>query len=144
VTRRQIALVVVIVLVASALSALVAYRRALRHTTAFSGSSSVLSGEAGQGCVNFRDAGSYVGKPGCVSGRVLRVFTSRAGNTFLDFCADYRQCPFGSVVFASDRSKFGDLGALRGRQVELRGLITTYQGRAEIIINDPQQIHVVP
>jgi hypothetical protein len=95
-------------------------------------------------CVDFREVGSRIGETGCVSGRVLRVFTSRAGNTFLDFCPDYRNCPFASVIFASDKNKFGVLESLEGRQVEIRGPITVYQGRAEIKIHDPQQIRVVP
>ena len=97
-----------------------------------------------ESCVDIADAASRVGKPGCVKGRVLRVFTSRAENTFLDFCPDYRSCPFTSVIFSDDRSKFGDLSSLRGRQIELRGEVTSYQGRAEIIIHDPEQIRVVP
>jgi hypothetical protein len=75
---------------------------------------------------------------------VLRAYTSRAGNTFLDFCPDYRTCPFTSVIFDSDRSKFGDLGALAGRQVEIRGAVVAYEGRAEIVIRDPEQIRVLP
>lgn len=96
------------------------------------------------GCADFMQAGAHVGEDGCISGRVLRVYTSRSGTTFLDFCQDYRACPFGSVIFASDQSRFGDLGSLRGRQVEVRGPITAYQGRAEIIIHDPAQIQAVP
>jgi hypothetical protein len=92
------------------------------------------------GCVDFHDVGGHVGETGCVSGRVLRVYTSRAGNTFLDFCADYRACPFTSVIFSSDREKFGNLQTLQGVPVEIRGPITTYQGRAEVIIRDPSQI----
>jgi hypothetical protein len=91
-------------------------------------------------CVDFNDAGKHTGEPGCVTGRVLRVYASRAGSTFLDFCTDYRSCPFTSVIFSSDRGKFGDLETLEGKPVEIRGSITTYQGRAEIIIRDPDQI----
>ena len=79
-----------------------------------------------------------------MAGQVLRVFTSRSGNTFLDFCPDYRSCPFTSVIFASDKDKFGDLGTLQGKRVEIHGSITMYQGRAEIIIHDPQQIRSAP
>jgi hypothetical protein len=71
---------------------------------------------------------------------VLRTYTSRVGNTFLDFCQDFRGCPFTSVIFASDKDKFGDLVTLEGKNVEIRGGIIAYQGRAEIIIHDPQQI----
>lgn len=94
--------------------------------------------------MDFRDAASQTGKMACVSARVLRVFTSKAGNTFLDYCTDYRKCPFTSVIFESDRSKFGNLETLRGRRVEIRGLVTDYQGRAEIIIRNPGQIRVLP
>jgi DNA/RNA endonuclease YhcR with UshA esterase domain len=94
--------------------------------------------------VAFRDASSLLEKSGCVTGLVLRVYTSRGRNTFLDFCPDYRTCPFTSVIFASDRSVFGDPNALTGRQVEIRGVVQAYEGRAEIIIRDPQQIRVLP
>lgn len=144
-TRKQIILVTVIVLVASSLSALVAYRRGLRHSGG--GSLGTLFPSAGSesgGCVDFHDADSHTGETACVSGRVLRVFSSRGGNTFLDFCQDYRNCPFTSVIFASDRDKFGDLGTLRGRQVEIHGPIVPYNGRAEIIIHEPQQIRALP
>lgn len=91
-------------------------------------------------CVDIRDAGGLAGKSGCVAGLVLRVYSARSGNTFLDFCQDYRTCPFTSVVFASDKDKFGDLGTLQGRRVEIRGDVVVYQGRPEIIIRDPQQV----
>jgi hypothetical protein len=140
VTRKQILLVVVIVIVASTLSALVAYRRALRKMPQVP--TTALTEEPG--CVNFQDVAPHVGESGCVTGRVLRVYTSRAGHTFLDFCSDYHHCPFASVVFSSDRNKFGKLSALEGRVVEIRGAITVYEGRAEIIIRDPDQIKSAP
>jgi DNA/RNA endonuclease YhcR with UshA esterase domain len=137
-TRQQTIIVVVLVLVTSTLSALTAYRLALRRATPHGTAPAVQTGN--KGCVDFHDAGSHIGEVACVSGRVLRVFVSRASNTFLDFCADYRDCPFTSVVFSSDREKFGDLQTLRGRQVEIRGSVTLYNGRAEIIIHGPDQI----
>lgn len=146
-TRKQIAIVAAIVVGASIASAMVAYRRALRSSggQAAMGIAPLAPAVSGSpGCADFRDAGSHTGETGCVSGRVLRVFTSRAGNSFVDFCADYRHCPFTSVIFASDHDKFGDLETLRGRQVEIQGTITAYQGHAEIIIHDPQQIRVLP
>ena len=142
--RKQLLLVAIIVVLASAFSAVVAYRRGMRrsHPPVPSFEATVEGGI--EACVDFSEAGSSVGKTGCIKGRVLKVYTSRAGNTFLDFCQDYRNCPFTSVVFSSDRSKFGDLGTLRGREVELRGAVTTYRGRAEVVIHDPDQIRVTP
>jgi DNA/RNA endonuclease YhcR with UshA esterase domain len=48
------------------------------------------------------------------------------------------------VIFASDKDKFGDLGSLQGKRVEIRGDVVTYQGRAEIIIRDSQQVRSAP
>ena len=141
-TRKQILIVSAIVLVASGLSALVAYRRGMHQSGAR------YSAPAAQGasvpCVDFHDAGSHTGENGCISGRVVRVFVSRGGNSFLDFCADFHNCPFTSVIFSSDRSKFGDLTTLRGHEIQIRGPITVYQGRAEIAIHDPDQMRVLP
>jgi DNA/RNA endonuclease YhcR with UshA esterase domain len=36
------------------------------------------------------------------------------------------------------------LNALTGRLVSLQGKIVPYQGRAEIILRDPQQIRLIP
>jgi len=144
VTRKQIVVVALIVLVASSLSALVAYRRAIRQSGLHDGAPGVVRAGGSGGCLDFHDAGSHTGETGCVSGRVLRVFVSRGGNVFLDFCTDYRKCPFTSVIFSDDRSKFGDLTTLGGRDVEIQGFITVYQGRAEVVIHDAQQIRVSP
>ena len=146
--RRTILLVVGLVLVAFVLGRLVGSRHGQKPMVSgpIQPSGAPASPAAGGtgACGDFRDAGSQVGTSGCVSGQVLRVFTSRAGNTFLDFCPDYRSCPFTSVVFASDKNKFGDLESLQGKHVEIRGAITVYQSRAEIIIRDPQQIRRAP
>jgi hypothetical protein len=143
-TRKQLVIIVAVVLTASVLSALVAYRHGLRRGKVAPSRASVTTVPQDGPCVDITAAGPLVGQPGCVTGRILRVYTSRNGNTFLDFCADYKSCPFTSVVFAEDRAKFGDLGALKGRKVELRGLVTDYQGRAEIIIRDQDQIRMAP
>ena len=142
--RKRILLVAAALVMASSLSAFVAYRFGLRHRSKPAGSQASSLAPGRGGCVEFLDAGSHVGEATCVSGRVLRVFTSSGGNTFFDFCPDYRKCPFTSVIFVSDHEKFGDLHLLEGRQVEIQGQIRTYQGRAEIIIRDLQQIRVLP
>jgi len=136
--------------------ALLAYRLGLRHGINISTSAvpSVAverlarpadqADQPSSGCINFSEAAKYTGQQACVSGRVLRVFTSRTGNTFLDFCADYRNCSFTSVVFASDRTKFGDLSTLQGRDIELRGEIRLYHNQPEIVVSDPSQIREAP
>jgi hypothetical protein len=128
-------------IVAVVLSSMVAYRLGVRQAGSRNKSPNSFHVPQG-GCLALRDAGVHTGENTCVEGRVLQVFTSRSGDTFLDFCQDYRHCPFGSVIFAKDRSKFGNLGSLEGRTVNILGEITTYNGRAEIVIRDPKQIRV--
>ncbi len=137
-TRKQIIRVALLVLVVSMLSAFFAYRLGLRRAARPMAGPAAAS--ANKDCVDFRQAGAHTGEEACITGRVLRVFVSRGGNAFLDFCADYRECPFTSVIFSSDLGKFGDLQTLRGRQVEIRGPVSIYNGRAEIIIHGPDQI----
>lgn len=103
-----------------------------------------LNASSAPPCADVRNAGQMVGKRGCVTGLVLRAFSARSGNTFLDFCQDYRNCPFTSVIFAADKDKFGDLGSLQGKRVEIRGDVVSYQDRAEIIVHDPQQVRSAP
>jgi hypothetical protein len=140
VTRKHILVFALIVLTACGLSGLVAYRRGFHQAQ----SAPAPGGQSEAGCVTIQDAAAHAGETGCVSARVLRVYTSRAGNTFLDFCADYRHCPFTSVIFSSDKQKFGNLGSLAGRRVEIRGAITVYNGKPEIIIRDPDQVRAAP
>ena len=142
--RRKQILVAVIVLVVFCLGVFVGRRAGRSPSTTSSFASRSSSPAEMAGCVDFHDAGPHAGETGCVSGRVVRVFTSRGGNTFLDFCEDYRDCPFTSVIFSSDKNKFGDLASLAGRQIEIRGPIAVYQGRPEIIIRNPEQIRLAP
>ena len=141
--RRKRILVAGIVLAVFCLGVL-AGRRAGRSPSTASFASRASSPQEAAGCVDFHDAGPLAGQTGCVSGRVLKVFTSKGGNTFFDFCEDYHACPFSSVIFSSDKQKFGDLQSLSGRQIEIRGTITVYQGRTEMIIHDPEQIRIAP
>ncbi len=95
-----------------------------------------------QGCVSIDDAANYVGEEACVSGKLIKVFTSKSGTTFLDFCENYQACPFTAVIFKGDFSKFDDLKIMENKIVQIRGLIKTYKGKPEIIINDPVQIKI--
>lgn len=136
-------MVIAVLPVALVLATLLLLRRG-RYAGPFRSASGTAAGGEMRGCVDFHEAGAHTGQTGCISGRVERVYVSRAGNAFLDFCQDYQACPFTSVIFSPDRSKFGDLDSLGGKQVELRGPIIVYQGRAEIILHDPQQIRALP
>jgi hypothetical protein len=124
------------------LIAVFAYRIGMRR--AWSEAQPGANGADGSACVDIKQAGAHAGEEACVAGRVLRVFTSKSGNTFLDFCEDYRSCPFTSIIFASDRSNFGDLTALQGRKIELHGKIQMYHDQPEIVLKEASQIREAP
>jgi hypothetical protein len=91
-------------------------------------------------CVPFQDAKKLEGKPACVSGKVVKVAQSQSGNWYLDFCENYRECPFTVYVPRSDAHRIGDLRPLEGQQVEIYGKVQNYNGRSEIILKDKRQL----
>jgi DNA/RNA endonuclease YhcR with UshA esterase domain len=94
------------------------------------------------GCASYINAGNYIGKEQCITGKVDNVHVSSGGTVFLNFCADYKVCPFSAVIFKSDVPKFLDPKQYQGKTVEITGLVKTYQGRPEIILNDASQIKI--
>jgi hypothetical protein len=137
--RRHVLVVLLALVLTASLSAFVAYRLGVKRSSV----PSARASGSGSACEQIQDAGTHLGEDGCVTGRVLRVYVSHNGNAFLDFCSNYRECPFTSVIFASDLNKFGDVSTLTGRQVEIRGRLKSYRGQPEIVIQDPQQLRVL-
>ena len=91
-------------------------------------------------CLPMNEAGKHIGDTKCVAGKVLTVTESPNGAWFLNFCEDYRTCPFTVVAFARDLRDVGDVRALAGKEVEVHGKIREYQGKAEIILRDRRQL----
>jgi len=90
------------------------------------------------GCIPFEQAAKHVGQKHCVTGRVHVEETPDA--TFLDFCSDYRVCPFTVVAFRGDLHRIGDLHHLDGQLVQIEGRIEEYEGRAEIQLENARQL----
>lgn len=86
-------------------------------------------------------APNKIGADACVAGTVLKVVESEKGGAwFLDFCEDYRQCPFTVVVFTRDLKDVGDVRQLQGKNIEIWGRIRSYGGRAEIVLRHARQL----
>ena len=86
-------------------------------------------------------ASQHIGDSMCVAGRVFQVKTGRSGITFLNFCSEYRTCPFTVVVFPRDLRHVGDVRQLAGKEIEISGQIKAYDGRPEIILREARQLH---
>ncbi len=88
---------------------------------------------------DYTEAANHIGENATIKGKVLKVFTAKSGVTFFDFCQNYQTCSFSAVIFASDLEKFKDIKSYE-REVKIKGLIKSYNGKAEIILNGPEQI----
>lgn len=100
----------------------------------------LLSASLAAKCLPISEAGKHIGDTKCVAGKVLTVTQSPNGAWFLNFCDDYRTCPFSVVVFSRDLRDVGDVRTLAGKQLEIHGKIREYQGRGEIILRDRRQL----
>jgi hypothetical protein len=91
-------------------------------------------------CIPFQTAVKHIGATKCVAGKVLKVTRTPRGTTFLNFCEDYRTCPFQVVVFRGDLKNIGDVRQLEGRAIEIQGDIRMYDNHSEIILRRPRQL----
>jgi len=93
--------------------------------------------------IDYTEAPNHVGEYACVSGKIDHVYTSQKGTIFLNFCPDYKTCPFGTTIFNKDAYKFPNPKQYEGEIVEITGLIRAYQGRSQIILDDLSQIKIL-
>ena len=93
--------------------------------------------------IDWQDAVSAIGQTVYVSGKIVTVGkTNRIA--FLNFDSE-RPPGFVVVVFSDNWDKFSsDLKELyQGKLIEVRGLITTYQDKPQIVVTRPEQIKVL-
>jgi hypothetical protein len=100
----------------------------------------LLSTVARSDCLPVEEAKNHVGEIKCVTGKVVRVKQGTRGVHFLDFCDDFRLCPFTVVIFPGDLKNVGDVRQLQGRLIEIHGQVKEYDGRAEIILEEYRQL----
>jgi hypothetical protein len=91
-------------------------------------------------CISFQQAQNHIGETVCVTGKVIRVEEGSRGARYLDFCEDYRLCSFSVVVFSYDLKKIGDVRQLAGKVIEIRGELKEYDGRAEVVLENAEQL----
>ena len=93
--------------------------------------------------IDWKDAKDAVGQTVYVSGKIVTVGkTNRIA--FLNFDSE-RPPGFVAVIFNDHWDKFpGDLRELyQGKIVEIRGLVTTYQDKPQLVVTRPEQIKVL-
>jgi hypothetical protein len=91
-------------------------------------------------CLPIDQARNHLGETQCVTGKVIRVTSGSDGVHYLDFCEDFRLCPFSVVVFSHDMKNVGDVRQLAGKVIEIRGELKEYDDRAEIVLENRRQL----
>ncbi len=95
---------------------------------------------AASDCLPIGEASQHVGETRCITGKVLHVKVGAKGVHFIGFCSEQAACPFSVVVFNSDLKDVGDVRRLEGRVIEIHGPVKLYDGRAEIILKQVNQL----
>jgi DNA/RNA endonuclease YhcR with UshA esterase domain len=87
------------------------------------------------------EAIQYVGKNVEVRGLVVAVYTSKKGNTFLNFGAKYPNQTFtGYIPAASELSDDRSTITLQGKVIGITGTVELYKGKPEINVTSMKQI----
>jgi DNA/RNA endonuclease YhcR with UshA esterase domain len=92
--------------------------------------------------ISAADATNYYGKEMIVTGKVAQV-TIRPTVNFLNLDKKFPNSPFTIVIFPRQRKLFGDLNALRGKSIEIKGKIKNYKDKPEIILDSTNQLTVL-
>ncbi len=96
----------------------------------------------GENTIEFQEAPDNVGESYWVRGEVDHVFVSEKENHFINFCEDYRECPFSATIFREDTENFIELEIQEweGEIIHIYGDISLYEGRPQVIIETPEQV----
>ena len=93
--------------------------------------------------VPWQDAARHMGQHVTVEGKI--VGTHNSGKAcFLNFHPDYKR-HFTAVIFASAYGRFppDPERHYSGKRVRITGFVKDYQGKPEIVLNDPSQVEVL-
>jgi hypothetical protein len=95
-------------------------------------------------CHPAAEAGRYTGKDVCIAVHIYDIAQLRDGTRFLDACSPEtsdEDCRFTIASLPQDRRDAGDLTALRGKDVELRGVVHSVNQRSLIYLSSARQLH---
>lgn len=98
-------------------------------------------------CYAAAEAGAYAGKDVCITAHVYDVAVLRDGTRFLDTCSPdtpNQECRFTIASLPQDRRDVGELAALRGQDIQLRGVVHSVNQRSIIYLSNARQLHGGP
>lgn len=99
---------------------------------------------AGKTCYSPADAVAHPNKDVCVKAHVYDVVELADGTRFLDVCSPEtpdEECRFTILSATEDRKDVGDLDQYREQDIQIRGIVRPFGGRAEILLSNARQFH---
>jgi hypothetical protein len=94
----------------------------------------------GRGVITDREAAAHLGDTVTVVGTVAAIYRSKGGNVYLNFGADYPRQTFTAVALAPTAPWTVGLDTLVGRRLGVHGLVVSYRGRIEIVLDHAGQL----
>ncbi len=85
------------------------------------------------------EAKEHIGANAEVTGKIAGVVV-REKVAYLNFDKKYPNNTFTAVIFKNDFEKFGDLEKYNGKTITVKGRISEYRSKPQIILNSPSQI----
>ena len=95
-------------------------------------------------CHAASEAGAYAGKNVCITAHVYDVAMLGDGTRFLDTCSPEISddaCRFTIASLPEDTREVGDLAALRGHDIKLRGVVHSVNQRSVMYLSHARQLH---
>lgn len=89
-----------------------------------------------------KEARGYLGKELTVEGYVADVFRNDKV-AYLNFDKKYPNNTFSGVIFASNFEEFDDIYSYKNKTVKLKGTVSEYKGKPQIIIESESQLEIV-
>jgi hypothetical protein len=99
---------------------------------------------ATRACHPASEVARYTGKDICITAHVYDIARLRDGTRFLDACSPETSdadCHFTIASLPQDTRDVGDLNALRGKDIELRGTVHSVNQRSLIYLSSARQLH---
>ena len=95
-------------------------------------------------CFSMPEASEHLNQDVCIRAHVYDVVELADGTRFLDVCSPETSdeaCHFTIISLRQDRNEVGGLQELRGQEIEIRGVVHSFSGRAGIILSASRQLH---
>lgn len=98
--------------------------------------------ESGLIFIQPRDVKNYSGETVVVTGKVTDIHVSEKVS-YLNFGEKFPKNDFSAVVFSGMYDEFGDLNRFDHRTVEIKGSVSLFRDKPQIILNSPEQIKIL-